>query len=740
MKGGPSVDTGGTRTMSNKKITREEIKTTLMEMAAKLPATILASGQVVPIKPIQHEQFTENGVKKNRCYCHACGNHYETLSTHSVNCPNCGNNHTVTSHYYWRSYNRSTVKNGEMWVEEYAEGDSAINAIMSFALFTHETTFGPDKEKPIRDLVTTVELSCVGAYCDGGWFVYDVANTKLLKRDSQAEIDILRRVRSCSTPMNIEPVNFTALLALIKSKEDVRSSEVAAKKAKSKNTLLNDMRELYKPATIDEAAMLHSVESTVLYLDSDQGGFTYRVGCPECGQSTLVTVADENMLLEHEHTCPHCGHYYRSLKNNDSYYYRYRESFSKEVVVFENTNLPENDLLMRVFHLTCTMNPPTTTVISQIHETTRYFFGKAITVYDIDKSGKITKGNMRSVPYFLSRYSSHDDSMAMQSQDEMVDVIKKSCLRYSGLIESYGWGDKRYTKYCDFPNITYIQAWYKNPSIEMLLKSPLTNAMKHYMDNQQLLNKGKTLAEVLGFDQSVVNIATKLNLSYNEMVELNSLYKEDNTITVDMFREIRDTRIAANLFVQLKQNYNISFRQALDYMEAVYNHQCIEKNTASTIWYDYLQMATMLHFDLTEKSRKYPGSLKKEHDVAMFASRALKQEIDLQMFQMQAEKNAYYEYTYEKLMVTVPKTPEDVVQEATRQHNCLRSYLQRIRNGDTVVVFIRYKETPDESYVTCEINNNYLVQIKGKYNSNPMNKELYEFISHWTKARGIKMK
>jgi hypothetical protein len=151
-------------------------------------------------------------------------------------------------------------------------------------------------------------------------------------------------------------------------------------------------------------------------------------------------------------------------------------------------------------------------------------------------------------------------------------------------------------------------------------------------------------------------------------------------------------------------------------------------------------MATMLHFDLTEKSRKYPGSLKKEHDVAMFASKALKQEIDLQMFTMQAEKNAYYEYTYEKLMVTVPKTPEDVVQEATRQHNCLRSYLQRIRNGDTVVVFIRYKETPDDSYVTVEINNNYIVQVKGKYNSNPMNKELYEFISHWTKARGIKMK
>ena len=725
--------------MSNKKITRDTIKEVLVEKSQSLPAIILASGQVAIQKPIQYEGFTENGVKMNRCYCHACGNHYEVTASRHVTCPKCGNSHTAQSSIYW-GYRYHTPKPSDMWVEEYEEGESTIGAMLLFVLFNHETTFGPDKSKPIYDLETTIKPLYVGAYCENGWFVYDVQNDKLMKRDSQAEIDVMKRVKSVTDPLNIAPTNFAATMALIDTKETTREATVTAKKAKTKGALLNDMREMYQPRKINDKEILQSLDVVTLYLDSDQGGLTYRVGCPECGHSTLIAVENETELQNTSYTCPNCHHHYDSLQNGDRYYSRYRESFNREAIVYENTNLPENDMLMRVFHVSCSMSPPATTVKTTIYESARFFFGKAISVYDIDRTGKMTKGNLRSVPYYLSRYASTDESYAVHSQDEMVDVIKKSCLRYSGLIESYGWGDKRYTKYRDFPNISYIQAWYKNPSIEMLLKSPLTNAMKYYMNNQGLLQKGNTLSEILGFEQCIVNIATKLNLSYNEMGELNSLYQADNNITVDMFREMRETRIAANHFVQLKQLYNISYRQALDYMETVYNHQCIEKNTAVTIWFDYLQMATMLHFDLTEKSRKYPGSLKKEHDVAMFASKALKQEIDLQMFTMQAEKNAYYEYTYEKLMVTVPKTPEDVVQEATRQHNCLRSYLQRIRNGDTVVVFIRYKETPDDSYVTVEINNNYIVQVKGKYNSNPMNKELYEFISHWTKARGIKMK
>ena len=44
--------------------------------------------------------------------------------------------------------------------------------------------------------------------------------------------------------------------------------------------------------------------------------------------------------------------------------------------------------------------------------------------------------------------------------------------------------------------------------------------------------------------------------------------------------------------------------------------------------------------------------------------------------------------------------------EASRQHNCVESmYMERVRDGITHVVSIRYKNLPEQSYITCEVNN-----------------------------------
>ena len=123
----------------------------------------------------------------------------------------------------------------------------------------------------------------------------------------------------------------------------------------------------------------------------------------------------------------------------------------------------------------------------------------------------------------------------------------------------------------------------------------------------------------------------------------------------------------------------------------------------------------------------------------MPASRiALKRAIDAKKFAENAEKNAArYEYSLDNLFAMVPTTVEQVVEEATNQHNCLASYVNRLINGDTCVVFIRYKDTPESSYVTCEIRDDAFEQIKGFGNSNPRTTELANFIDKWCKAKKL---
>jgi hypothetical protein len=37
-------------------------------------------------------------------------------------------------------------------------------------------------------------------------------------------------------------------------------------------------------------------------------------------------------------------------------------------------------------------------------------------------------------------------------------------------------------------------------------------------------------------------------------------------------------------------------------------------------------------------------------------------------------------------------------------HHCVGSYVNRVLNGDTYICFVRHKDTPDECYITCQVN------------------------------------
>lgn len=51
-------------------------------------------------------------------------------------------------------------------------------------------------------------------------------------------------------------------------------------------------------------------------------------------------------------------------------------------------------------------------------------------------------------------------------------------------------------------------------------------------------------------------------------------------------------------------------------------------------------------------------------------------------------------------------TKQDFHDEAEAQHNCVeRMYMEKVKDGETHVVRIRYKSDLDHAYITCEVNN-----------------------------------
>jgi hypothetical protein len=60
-------------------------------------------------------------------------------------------------------------------------------------------------------------------------------------------------------------------------------------------------------------------------------------------------------------------------------------------------------------------------------------------------------------------------------------------------------------------------------------------------------------------------------------------------------------------------------------------------------------------------------------------------------------------FEYGNLEVILPTAPADLTKEGNDNHNCVGGYIKYVVNGTSIVVFVRHKDSPDKSYITCEI-------------------------------------
>ncbi len=76
--------------------------------------------------------------------------------------------------------------------------------------------------------------------------------------------------------------------------------------------------------------------------------------------------------------------------------------------------------------------------------------------------------------------------------------------------------------------------------------------------------------------------------------------------------------------------------------------------------------------------------------------------------------------------------------EGHKLHHCVGSYVQRVSNHLTTMLFIRMKDKPEESIYSMKVRNNEVIQVRGLYNAS-MTPEVQGFINSF-KAKKLKVK
>lgn len=77
---------------------------------------------------------------------------------------------------------------------------------------------------------------------------------------------------------------------------------------------------------------------------------------------------------------------------------------------------------------------------------------------------------------------------------------------------------------------------------------------------------------------------------------------------------------------------------------------------------------------------------------------------------------------------------DELVAEGTALHHCVASsrYIERHKDGKTTILFVRRKEAKKEPFYTLEYQGKRLIQVYGKYNTEPT-EEVEKILDKWLK-------
>ena len=177
------------------------------------------------------------------------------------------------------------------------------------------------------------------------------------------------------------------------------------------------------------------------------------------------------------------------------------------------------------------------------------------------------------------------------------------------------------------------------------------------------------------------------------------------------------------------------YKSLFDYICNVSEFEALNTNNALTFLRDYASMKNTMLGHM--RFNKYPKCLHTNHDIVVKNYNNFKETYDEVVFDRMVDKKL--EFISKPYSVIVPKVSVDVKNEGVSLNHCSASYVKKIIDGITQVVFMRDSKKLGESLVTLEVRDDSIVQAKGYLNRKVTEQEDL-FIRKYAKELKLKYK
>ena len=265
--------------------------------------------------------------------------------------------------------------------------------------------------------------------------------------------------------------------------------------------------------------------------------------------------------------------------------------------------------------------------------------------------------------------------------------------------------------------------------------------------------EGQTIEEVFNIDdRQVINRLRDMNGGLDIYYWLKLAHEEGWKISQEtlVWLTKEDISMSTVKFILSK----MSLQQIMNYVKRQQKESYSGKSARQILaqWNDYMQMCKRLHRKVDDEMIYRPRELKRRHDEAVVELEAREAEIEADEYSKKypeaeavlREVKDKFEYTGKGYFIKVPDRIVDIVVEGRCLHHCVASsdrYLERMKNHETYICFLRKAAEPDTPYYTIEVEPGGTIrQHRGYLDEEPEFDQVKPFLQEWQRVIKQRMK
>ena len=284
-----------------------------------------------------------------------------------------------------------------------------------------------------------------------------------------------------------------------------------------------------------------------------------------------------------------------------------------------------------------------------------------------------------------------------------------------------------YGRASDFLDI--YQTFVKYPMVETLLKMGFVELCRNVFarvgsKENIYFKKSKIMYKFLDIDEDFWKILHQA--AVNKEPWIRRLKLED----MEQYSALRYTKIKPSDYKTIMDYYGRGLTEIIgvckEYDIAFEKVSHYVKKNDVYIWKDYIKMAADMGLDLADKFTIFPKKVREAHDELIYV-RNLEKNLEeqkkankkIKSFLRTYNKVKKYHLENDEFVIFPAASPGEIVKEGQRQHNCVgrAGYIEKMIKGETIIFFLRYKDSPETSYYTVEFSpKGSLIQAYAKYN------------------------